>query len=60
LPIEFVDLLIPDETDVVTQRRPFFLVQAGENKVRPNLALGLCIWKQVHAAVGMRAALVAA
>ena len=52
-PIELVDLLVPDETKFFIQRRPFLFVETGENKVRPDLALGLHIGKQVHTAVGV-------
>ena len=58
-PIELVDFLVPNETEFIVQHRPFFFVETGEDKVRPALAFGFCVRKQVDTAEGMRAGLVA-
>src|SRR5206468_8369588 len=47
LAIELVDLLIANKSKLVVQRRPHFIVQAGENQMRPRLSLRVRISEQV-------------
>ena len=57
--IERIDLLVADEARLVCNRWPRFLIESGENEVRPCVALRFGVAEQTHAAVWMCAMFIA-